>query len=75
MNIKWNAKDYTENVSFVHQYGEDVLSLLDVPEGSLVVNLGCGNGALTGKLREKLFVDGQRIIDYVRIRIRARKSL
>lgn len=40
MNIKWNAKDYTENVSFVHQYGEDVLSMLDVPEGSLVVDMG-----------------------------------
>ena len=58
MNIKWNAKDYTENVSFVHQYGEDVLSMLDVPEGSLVVDMGCGNGALTGKLRAKLLVDG-----------------
>ena len=58
MNIKWNAKDYTENVSFVHQYGEDVLSMLDVPEGSLVMDMGCGNGALTGKLREKLLVDG-----------------
>ena len=40
MNIKCNAKDYTENVSFVHQYGEDVLSMLDVPEGSLVVDMG-----------------------------------
>ena len=58
MNIIWNAKDYTENFSFVHRYGEDVLSLLDAPEGSLVVDLGCGNGALTGKLREKLLVDG-----------------
>ena len=53
MNIIWNAKDYTENFSFVHRYGEDVLSLLDAPEGSLVVDLGCGNGALTEKLREK----------------------
>lgn len=59
----WERKEYPpadtdENVSFVHQYGEDVLSMLDVPEGSLVVDMGCGNGALTGKLREKLLVDG-----------------
>ena len=75
MNIKWNAKDYTENVSFVHQYGEDVLSMLDVPEGGVVVRMGRGTGAVTGKLREKVLVDGEWISGYVRIRIRARKSL
>ena len=41
----WERKEYPpadtdENVSFVHQYGEDVLSMLDVPEGSLVVDMG-----------------------------------
>ena len=50
MNITWNAGDYTDHFSFVHRYGEDVLSLLDAAPGSFVVDLGCGNGALTQKL-------------------------
>ena len=28
MNINWDAKGYKENFSFVHEYGEDVVSLL-----------------------------------------------
>ena len=50
MNITWNAGVYTDHFSFVHRYGEDVLSLLDAAPGSFVVDLGCGNGALTQKL-------------------------
>lgn len=56
MNIQWDAENYKENFSFVHQYGEDVLELIRQPEGSdkpLAVDLGCGNGALTAKLAEK----------------------
>lgn len=53
MNIKWNAKDYTDHFSFVHKYGEDVVALVDAEPGSFVVDLGCGNGALTKKLQEK----------------------
>lgn len=53
MNIKWNANDYTDHFAFVHQYGEDVAALVDAEPGSLVVDLGCGNGALSEKLREK----------------------
>ena len=52
MNNDWNAKNYTNNFSFVHQYGEDVLKLIDAPAGSKVLDLGCGNGALTKKLQE-----------------------
>lgn len=55
MNIHWEAEKYKENFSFVHQYGEDVLSLLQKPKGerAFAVDLGCGNGALTEKLTEK----------------------
>lgn len=53
MNIKWDAGNYTNNFAFVHKYGEGVMELLDKPAGSFVVDLGCGNGALTQKLVEK----------------------
>ena len=53
MNIKWNAEEYTDSFQFVHQYGESVTELLTVPAGSYVIDLGCGNGALTEKLKEK----------------------
>ncbi len=52
MNIQWDAHKYTEAFSFVHQYGTDVLELLDFKRGMTVLDLGCGNGALTEKLSE-----------------------
>lgn len=52
LNIKWDARGYADEFSFVHKYGEDVLLLLDAPKGSSVIDLGCGNGALTAKLRD-----------------------
>lgn len=55
MNIQWDTKGYTDNFSFVHKYGEDVLELIDAKAGSFVVDLGCGNGALTEKLAERGF--------------------
>ena len=50
MNIQWEAGKYTENFDFVHRYGESVLELVEAEAGGLVVDLGCGNGALTQKL-------------------------
>lgn len=55
MNIEWNAEKYTEDFSFVHQYGNDVADLIDLKTGSTVLDLGCGNGALTEQLKNKGF--------------------
>lgn len=58
MNIHWNAEKYKESFMFVPDYGAAVLDLLDVPAGSFVVDLGCGNGALT----EPLAARGYRVL-------------
>lgn len=55
MNIKWDADKYTKNFSFVPQYGNDVAELIDCEKGSSLIDLGCGNGALTKVLQEKGF--------------------
>lgn len=52
MNIQWDAKGYQRDFSFVHQYGEDVLNLIVGGTNQRVVDLGCGNGALTKKLAD-----------------------
>lgn len=52
MNIKWDAAGYTNNFSYVHKYGNDVIGLLDLEPGKAVLDLGCGNGALTQKLNQ-----------------------
>ncbi len=53
MNIKWDANKYTEDFSFVHQYGNSVIELIDADKGSSILDLGCGNGALTKALQDK----------------------
>jgi len=52
MNIKWNAQEYTKDFQFVHRYGEDVLNLLEIEKGMKILDLGCGNGALTKKIAD-----------------------
>lgn len=52
MNIKWNAQGYTKDFQFVHEYGEDVLNLLEIEKGMKILDLGCGNGALTKKMAD-----------------------
>ena len=53
MNIKWDAEKYTSDFSFVHQYGNSVIDLIEAEKNSFVLDLGCGNGALTKALYEK----------------------
>ena len=49
MNIDWNVKEYLKDFAFVPKYGEAVLDMIDAAPGTLAVDLGCGNGGLTGK--------------------------
>jgi len=53
MNILWNAEKYKQNFSFVHQYGCDLLALIDFEKVKTAIDLGCGNGVLTASLKEK----------------------
>ena len=53
MNITWDADKYSKNFSFVHRYGNDVAELIDCKPGGTIVDLGCGNGALTNIIKNK----------------------
>ena len=56
MNINWDADKYTSDFSFVHQYGESVTELIDADNNSMLLDLGCGNGALTKALQDKGYI-------------------
>ncbi|MRJ48444.1 class I SAM-dependent methyltransferase [Fundicoccus ignavus] len=55
MNITWDAEKYTEDFSFVHQYGESVTELIESDVNSTLLDLGCGNGTLSKSLLDKGF--------------------
>ncbi len=50
MNQTWDPEQYAQNVRFVSDLGMSVVELLNPKPGEKILDLGCGDGALTEKL-------------------------
>jgi trans-aconitate methyltransferase len=50
---KWDAADYARVGGFVAELGEAALALLDPQPGEHILDVGCGDGALTQKIVER----------------------
>lgn len=48
--LRWDAAAYAANAHFVPALGQPVLDLLQPKSGERILDLGCGDGALTEKL-------------------------
>ena len=46
----WDPQTYATNARFVSELGEPLLQLLEARPGELILDLGCGDGALTEKI-------------------------
>ncbi|BBI63243.1 hypothetical protein HSBAA_45490 [Vreelandella sulfidaeris] len=47
---EWNASGYAQNANFVPKLGSEVVKLLAPQPGERILDLGCGDGALTERL-------------------------
>ncbi len=52
LKSKWDPNQYDENFSFVYQYGEDLLQMLNPQIGERILDLGCGTGELTDQIHQ-----------------------
>ncbi len=48
----WSSTDYAQNAAFVPELGEAALQLLAPQPGELILDVGCGDGALTARIAE-----------------------
>src|SRR5215475_13243740 len=55
---EWNPTRYAQNARFVSDLGQPIFDLLNPQPRELILDLGCGDGALT----EKLTAAGARVI-------------
>ena len=55
---RWSPTDYAKNAAFVPALGDAVLQLLAPQPGELILDVGCGDGALT----ERIAAAGARVI-------------
>ena len=53
MTQTWCAEGYARNARYVSDLGAPVLALLNPQPGERILDLGCGDGALTRKLHDK----------------------
>ncbi|TMJ19565.1 MAG: methyltransferase domain-containing protein [Alphaproteobacteria bacterium] len=49
---RWSPTDYARNAAFVPALGDEALRLLNPQPGELILDLGCGDGALTQRIVE-----------------------
>jgi trans-aconitate methyltransferase len=49
----WDSSLYESDHSFVHEYGHDVVDLLEPERGERILDLGCGTGHLTNRLADE----------------------
>lgn len=49
---KWKPELYNKKHSFVYNYGENLIQLLEPKENERILDLGCGSGQLTFKINE-----------------------
>jgi SAM-dependent methyltransferase len=55
---RWDPERYRRNAGFVAAHGEPLLELLAPRAGERILDLGCGEGALTARIAERASVVG-----------------
>ena len=48
---RWSASDYAKNGRFVQEFAGPIFRLLGAKPGERILDLGCGDGALTAEIK------------------------